>query len=122
MFREVLATMNRWAGKVALVTGASSGIGAAIVRALAKNGVKVIAAARRYDKLQQLAANIKQEYKIDVYPMACDVQKEEDILNVFEWAESTLGGVDVLINNAGLLSYETIIGKLCHSVKTQFNR
>ncbi|XP_026830691.1 farnesol dehydrogenase-like [Ooceraea biroi] len=101
--------MDHWEGKVALVTGASVGIGASIARELAKNGMKVIAVARRLEKLQELAANIKDEYKADIYPMQCDVQKEEDILKVFEWAHEKLGGVDVLVNNAGVVHLETII-------------
>ncbi|XP_011329530.2 farnesol dehydrogenase-like isoform X4 [Ooceraea biroi] len=101
--------MDHWEGKVALVTGGSVGIGASIARELAKNGMKVIAVARRLEKLQELAANIKDEYKADIYPMQCDVQKEEDILKVFEWAHEKLGGVDVLVNNAGVVHLETII-------------
>ncbi|EZA60098.1 Dehydrogenase/reductase SDR family member [Ooceraea biroi] len=101
--------MDRWEGKVVLVTGASAGIGAAIARELAKNGMKVIAVARRLEKLQELAANIKGEYKADIYPMQCDVQKEEDILRVFKWANEKLGGVDVLVNNAGVVYTDPII-------------
>lgn len=102
--------MERWAGKVALVTGASVGIGAQVTRALAENGMKVIAVARRLEILQQLAASLKRECKAEVYPVQCDVRLEKDILNVFKWAERELGGVDVLINNAGVLSSQPIIG------------
>ncbi|XP_050459046.1 farnesol dehydrogenase-like [Cataglyphis hispanica] len=101
--------MDRWEGKVALVTGASSGIGTQIVNALAKNGMKVIAVARRLAKLEELAVSIKSEFNGKVYPMACDVQKEEEILKVFKWAEEELGGVDVMINNAGVMVNEPII-------------
>ncbi|XP_012224678.2 farnesol dehydrogenase [Linepithema humile] len=101
--------MERWAGKVALVTGASVGIGAKVTSALAENGMKVIAVARRLENLQQLAASLKREFKAEVYPMQCDVRQEKDILNVFQWAEKELGGVDVLINNAGVISSKTII-------------
>ncbi|XP_014476931.1 PREDICTED: farnesol dehydrogenase-like [Dinoponera quadriceps] len=101
--------MERWAGKVALVTGASAGIGAQITKMLAQNGMKVIAAARRLEKLEELAAYIKREYKVEIYPITCDVRKEEDILKVFKWANDKLGGVDVLVNNAGVLWNETII-------------
>lgn len=104
--------MDRWAGKVALVTGASVGIGAEIAKVLAEKGMKVIAIARRLEKLKELAACIKSELKTDIYPMACDVRKEEDILRVFNWANDKLGGVDVLINNAGVLFNEPIIGKI----------
>jgi len=103
--------MERWAHKVALVTGASAGIGAEIVKELARNKMKVFVAARRLDKLQELTASIKHEHKIDIYPMRCDVQREEDILRVFESANEKLGGVDALINNVGVHYKETIIGK-----------
>lgn len=103
--------MDRWAGKVALVTGASVGIGAQITKMLAKHGMKVIAAARRIDKLEELATCIRREFKIEIYPIACDVRKEEDILKVFKWADDKLGGIDVLVNNAGILLNTTIIGK-----------
>ncbi|KAL6417943.1 hypothetical protein ACFW04_008588 [Cataglyphis niger] len=101
--------MDRWEGKVALVTGASSGIGTQIVKALAKNGMKVIAIARRLGKLEELAASIKSEFNGKAYPMACDVRQEEEILKVFKWAEEELGGVDVMINNAGVIVTEPII-------------
>ncbi|XP_020295765.1 farnesol dehydrogenase-like isoform X2 [Pseudomyrmex gracilis] len=96
--------MERWLGKVALVTGASSGIGADIGRTLAINGMKVIAVARRMEKLQELAADVQRKCNAKLHPIRCDVQKEEDILEVFKWAEKHLNGVDVLINNAGVLS------------------
>ncbi|XP_077256280.1 farnesol dehydrogenase-like [Temnothorax americanus] len=101
--------MDRWIGKVAMITGASAGIGAQITRALAKNGMKVIAVARRLEKLEELAKNIKREFKAEVYTMQCDVRQEENILKVFKWAEERLSGIDVMINNAGVISNETII-------------
>jgi len=104
--------MDRWEGKVVLVTGASRGIGAEIARQLAKNGMKVIAAARTLDKLQELAAGVKREFNVDIYPMRCDVKEEKDILKIFKWADEKLDGIDVLINNVAVLHNETIIGKL----------
>lgn len=99
-------------GKVALITGASSGIGAQIARALAKNKMKVIAAARRLEEMEKLAKSIKDEFNAEVYTIQCDVRKEENILKVFQWAEKKFGGIDVMINNAGVLSNEPIIGKI----------
>ncbi|XP_015432613.1 PREDICTED: farnesol dehydrogenase-like [Dufourea novaeangliae] len=98
--------MERWSGKVAIVTGASSGIGAAITRSLAEHNVKVAALARRLHKLQELADELP-KYKI--YPIQCDVTKEEEILRAFQWVEEKLGGADILVNNAGVSSTSTIL-------------
>lgn len=102
--------MERWSGKVALVTGASSGIGMRIAQTLAKHDMKVIAVARRIEKLQKLAADVQQNYNAKLHTVRCDVEKEEDILEVFKWAEEHVGGVDVLINNAGVLSLMSLSG------------
>lgn len=102
--------MDRWAGKVALVTGASVGIGAAISRSLVDYNVKVVGLARRLDKLQELAAELGKDH---FYPIECDVKKEEDILRAFKWAEEKLSGVDILVNNAGVSTKSSIIGKSC---------
>jgi len=104
--------MDRWRGKVALVTGASVGIGQDIAIVLAKNGMKVIIAARRLKKLQDLSMKLKLEHNLDVYPIRCDVREEAEILKMFKWAVLKLGGVDVLINNAGIISRQLISGKL----------
>lgn len=64
--------------------------------------------ARRVEKIRNLAAKLK-GHKGCLHPMECDVRKEEDILKVFEWTEKELGGVDILINNAGVLVTEPII-------------
>lgn len=100
--------MNRWAGKVAIVTGASAGIGAAVSKSLVKHGVIVVGAARRLEKLQELSTTLGKD---KFYPVQCDVAKEEDILAVFEWVEKKLGGADILVNNAGVATNALIIGK-----------
>ncbi|XP_046431814.1 farnesol dehydrogenase-like [Neodiprion fabricii] len=94
--------MNRWIGKVALVTGASAGIGAATVEALVREGLKVVGIARRVENIEKLREELKNE-EGELYARKCDVSKEEEILAVFEWIEENLGGVDVLVNNAGLM-------------------
>ncbi|CAH1405128.1 unnamed protein product [Nezara viridula] len=94
--------MFRWAGKVALVTGASSGIGASIVKDLAKQGVITVAVARRLDRIQELANEVKSEPG-KVYPLKADLTNEQDIVNAFDWVEKTLKKpVHVLVNNAGV--------------------
>ncbi|XP_075238659.1 dehydrogenase/reductase SDR family member 11-like [Lycorma delicatula] len=94
--------MERWCGKVAVVTGASAGIGASIVKALAKNNLQVVGLARRQERVQEIADQMKNENG-KVYAVKADITKEEDIKVAFEWIKKNLGGVDILINNAGIL-------------------
>ncbi len=89
--------MQRWQGKVALVTGASSGIGEAVARRLAADGMRVVAVARRRGRLEALAASHEA-----ITPMAYDLRDEGAIAGLFEAIRRDLGGVDVLVNNAGL--------------------
>ncbi|KAL1399294.1 hypothetical protein pipiens_008325 [Culex pipiens pipiens] len=96
--------MDRWAGKVAVVTGASSGIGAAIVKSLANAGMVVVGLARRVERVEALRDDLKdQATRKRLHAVKCDVSKEEDILKAFSWVEEKFGGVDVLVNNAGVL-------------------
>lgn len=95
--------MERWIGKVAVVTGASSGIGAAISVDLAKAGMIVVGLARRLERIEALKAQIPRSPTAGVlHSFKCDVSQEDDIKSAFSWIESYLGGVDVLINNAGI--------------------
>merc|ERR1712156_498592 len=76
--------MERWVSRVALVTGASAGIGAEISKILCQNGMKVVGCARRVENIQQ----IKNESECDtLYPYKCDMTKEKDIKEMFEWIE-----------------------------------
>lgn len=90
-----------WTNRPALVTGASAGIGSAIARRLAAEGMEVIATARRLDRLKRLAAECA-ELPGRVVPVAADMRREADILEVFHTARAELGGIDLLVNNAGL--------------------
>ncbi|XP_058124711.1 farnesol dehydrogenase-like [Anopheles ziemanni] len=94
--------MDRWVGKVAIVTGASSGIGAATVKALANAGMITIGLARRVERVDELKKELPAEAASRVHGFHCDVTKEEDILAAFAHVEKVFGGVDVLINNAGI--------------------
>ena len=86
------------AGRSAVVTGASSGIGTETARALAAAGAALTLAARRADRLARLAAELGGE--VAVQPT--DMRREEDILRLFAVARERFGGVDILVNNAGL--------------------
>jgi NAD(P)-dependent dehydrogenase (short-subunit alcohol dehydrogenase family) len=88
-------------GKVALVTGASSGIGRASALALATQGAKVVVTARRIDRLQALVAEIKNHGK-DALAVQTDVLKKSDIDNAVASAVKTYGRLDILLNNAGV--------------------
>ncbi|MBF0279755.1 MAG: SDR family NAD(P)-dependent oxidoreductase [SAR324 cluster bacterium] len=93
--------LERWKGKVALVTGASSGMGKAIACDLADNGMKVVVTARRKERLDELIASLQSQGST-VMALAGDVGKEQDIQNIFSSIRREWGSVDVLVNNAGM--------------------
>ena len=100
--------MERWVGKIAIVTGASAGIGAEIVKKLAENGVKVVGLARRKEKIDELAKTLGKNSG-NVYSLKADISKEEDILSSFEWVKKNLGPISILINNAGVKKNTNLI-------------
>lgn len=88
--------------KVIILTGASSGIGEAAALTLAREGAKVVVVARRFERLEALkekATGLQGE----IYPVAGDMSKEQDIKNAVKSTVDKYGRVDVLINNAGIL-------------------
>lgn len=96
-------------GKVAIVTGASSGIGAATAIALAKEGAKVVIAARRSDRLNSIAQTIRDDGG-DVLAIVTDATDETQIREMVYQTQSTWGRVDILINNAGIMLLGMIDG------------
>lgn len=102
--------MEQWKGKVAVVTGASAGIGEAICKDLCQHGVIVVGLARRLDRLEQLKQCIVKDNKMAVFhPVKCDLIEESDIQKAFEYVCKNLGGVDILVNNAGIVSFESFL-------------
>ncbi len=95
-------------GKVALVTGASSGMGRATAIALALQGAKVVVAARRIDKLQALVAEITSRGK-EAVAVQMDVTKRADVDNAVSVAVKEFGKLDILVNNAGVLDYSPFL-------------
>jgi len=89
-------------GKVVIVTGASSGIGAATARLLAREGAKVVLAARRVDRLEGIVAEIR-EAGGEALAHALDVTSREDFKSVVDATVAAFGRVDVLVNNAGIM-------------------
>lgn len=89
------------ADKVALVTGASSGLGLAIADALAREGAAVAMMARRKDVLERAAADITAKTRRRALPLVGDVSKTDDIDRAIRETEITLGAIDILVANAG---------------------
>jgi NAD(P)-dependent dehydrogenase (short-subunit alcohol dehydrogenase family) len=89
-------------GQVAFVTGASSGIGRHFAEVLALAGAKVALAARRADRLEELAGEIEGRGG-QCLPLACDVTKQESIAAAIAAAEDQLGPLSILVNNAGVV-------------------
>ncbi|HKI98227.1 MAG TPA: SDR family NAD(P)-dependent oxidoreductase [bacterium] len=93
--------LERWHGKVALVTGASAGIGHAVALALAGIGMRVAITARRAERLETLRNELT-AHGAEVLAVAADLATPQGPGEVFARVRETWGGVDVLVNNAGL--------------------
>lgn len=89
-----------WKGKLAVVTGASAGIGAAIIEDLANAGINVVGLARRVEKIDDLIKSIGSTPG-NVHAYQCDVSDLQSIKAAFEWIEEKFGSISILINNAG---------------------
>jgi NAD(P)-dependent dehydrogenase (short-subunit alcohol dehydrogenase family) len=96
-------------GKVAIVTGASSGLGEQFSRALAECGASVVLAARRGELLRQLASELSDQHGIKALAVETDVGREQDIVRLVNRAVDELGTVDVLVNNAGMYIVKPLI-------------
>jgi NAD(P)-dependent dehydrogenase (short-subunit alcohol dehydrogenase family) len=88
-------------GKAALVTGSSAGIGKAIARALAREGVDVAICARRPEPLKAAAAEIARETNRKIVPITADLTNPADAASFVGEAHAALGRIDILVNNAG---------------------
>jgi NAD(P)-dependent dehydrogenase (short-subunit alcohol dehydrogenase family) len=88
-------------GRVALITGASSGLGAQFARVLARSGAAVVLAARRIEKLKDLRAQIEGEGG-DAHVVGLDVTSVESIRAAVAHAETEVGAIDILVNNSGV--------------------
>lgn len=92
--------MNTWKGKNVLITGASSGIGAALAREFASQGANVVLTARRLSKLEALAQELE-ALGVRALPIACDVTQDDDFPKAMDIIHKELGLLDVVIANAG---------------------
>lgn len=122
---------------VALITGASSGIGERFARALAERGSDVVLVARREERLQQLADELRDAYGIDAEVLAADLTDRDQLARIEERLRDVEPSVDLLINNAGFGTYGpfheldadletseldlnvTALTRLCHAASEQ---
>lgn len=91
-------------GKVAIVTGASRGIGRALASTAAGLGINLCIAGRQEGPLQETAKELAEKYKVEVLGIPCDVTKLSDLENLVAKTKAKFGRIDILINNAGVSS------------------
>ncbi|KAI5746310.1 hypothetical protein M8J77_002198 [Diaphorina citri] len=91
--------------KIIVVTGASVGIGAAILRALAAKGHQVIGFARRAEMIDAVA---KENPDWKVHSLKVDVTKDAEVVEAFDWIKNKFGHIDVMINNAGVNEFAPV--------------
>ncbi|WP_118181807.1 SDR family NAD(P)-dependent oxidoreductase [Paraburkholderia phosphatilytica] len=96
-------------GKVAVLTGASVGIGLAVANAFAAEGVSLVLAARQRERLDAAASDIAARHGVQALPVACDVASAEGVAQLVHATVAQFGGADILFNNAGTGSNETIM-------------
>src|ERR1700759_340113 len=88
--------------KIALITGATSGIGEACAQVFARERYDLVLTGRRLDRLEKLAMHINKEFNVDVAVCAFDVRDRDEVVNNLENLPAALKKVNVLVNNAGL--------------------
>lgn len=94
--------MKRLENKVAVVTGATSGIGAGCARMFAENGAKVVICGRNAEKGGKIADSIRARGGEATF-VPCDVSDESSVISMVDTAVATYGGIDILMNNAGVM-------------------
>ena len=95
------------AGKVALVTGSSMGLGEATARVLAAHGAEVVVSSRKQDACEAVAASIRADGG-KAQARACHIGRMEDIADTWQWIDERLGRIDILVNNAVLSPWRAI--------------
>jgi NADP-dependent 3-hydroxy acid dehydrogenase YdfG len=111
--------MGKLDGKVAVITGASSGIGEATAEALAAEGAAVVVAARREERLEDLVGRINGDAG-KALAVACDVTDEQQAHDLIRRSRDEFGRVDILVNNAGVMQLSKVQRGLSDEWRTMF--
>lgn len=104
-----------FSGKTALVTGASSGLGAEFARQLANHGANLVLVARRKEALESIKAQIIQQHAVDVFILPFDLAQKDSAQNLYQALKEKNISIDILINNAG-------VGVYGEYIKTDFKK
>lgn len=88
-------------GQVAIVTGCSTGLGVQMAKALASQGAKIVAVARRQNLIDEVADEIKKEYGVETLAIRCDITDTENVNAMVAEVMAKFGRIDILVNNAG---------------------
>ena len=88
-------------GRTAIVTGCSTGLGVQMAKALANQGANIVALARRQDKIEAVAKEIKEQFGVDTLAVKCDITDTEAVKAAVKQVLDRFGRIDILINNAG---------------------
>ena len=90
-----------FSGQVALVTGCSGGLGVQMAKALVSQGCNIVPIARRMEKLEEVAENLRSTFGVEVLPIKCDITSTEQVEAAVKQAIAHFGRIDIVINNAG---------------------
>ncbi|KAI6650185.1 hypothetical protein LOD99_6102 [Oopsacas minuta] len=94
--------LKQSAGRVAIITGASSGIGLDLLKALASRGIRAVGCARSISRIEELCIDLNDKVSGHISAFKCDVRIEHEVKSMFEFACKKYGSVDILVNNAGV--------------------